>query len=68
MCARDEAQGFEGDSVELDAIPPDKLQELAEDCITRHIDKYTWKLSRMIESQEQEALQEIVDNLGEDIL
>lgn len=31
------ARGFEGDSVDLDAVPPDVLRRLTRDCIVRHI-------------------------------
>jgi hypothetical protein len=33
------AEKFDGDSVELDAIPPDDLRDLVRDTIEQHIDR-----------------------------
>ncbi|MGD9645069.1 MAG: hypothetical protein AB7U73_05110 [Pirellulales bacterium] len=50
------AKSFEGRSVELDAIPPDDLRQLARDCIERHIDSYALEQTRRIESLERDTL------------
>jgi hypothetical protein len=47
---------FEGDSVELDSLPPDVLRELVEDCITQHIDFDTLDRLRVVEAAERETL------------
>jgi hypothetical protein len=33
------AKNFEGDSVEVDAIEPDILREMAEQCVVQHVDQ-----------------------------
>jgi hypothetical protein len=48
---------FQGDSVEVDAIPPDRLRELVENCITRHIDQYRLERLRVVETQERKTLE-----------
>ena len=50
------AKNFEGESVEVDAIPPDLLRQMAEDCITRHIDDDLLESTRRIEEAERESL------------
>ena len=34
------ARGFDGGSVEVDAIPPTVLRQIIEDAITQHIDRH----------------------------
>ena len=48
---------FTGESVELDAIPPDSLRGLVEDSITQHIDESSYLQLCEIESAERESLQ-----------
>ncbi len=50
------AKDFLGDSVEVDAIPVDVLQELARDAIERHIDQRQFEITRIAEESEREAL------------
>ena len=50
------AKNFIGDSVELDAIPVDVLQELARDIIERPIDQRQFEITRIAEESEREAL------------
>jgi hypothetical protein len=50
------AQGFEGDSVEVDAIPPDDLRDLCMRCITRHIDGDALDSMKQAEQAERETL------------
>jgi hypothetical protein len=50
------AKGFIGDSVELDAIPPAKLRELIESCITQHLDSTTHNALVAAEESERETL------------
>jgi hypothetical protein len=61
------ARNFDGDSVELDAIPPDLLRRLVRDCIERHIDQR--KLAVTLAAEESERaylgrLAEAMENHG----
>jgi hypothetical protein len=57
------AKHFTGDSVEVDAIPPAQLRQLARDCIERHIDKRLLKRTQTVEAAERDTLETIVRNL-----
>lgn len=50
------AKGFEGESVEVDAIPPKTLRQIASDCITQHVDKKAYDVLIDAEAGEREAL------------
>jgi hypothetical protein len=50
------AANFMGESVELDAIPPDQLPALVRAIIERHIDQEQIKRLADIEEQERETL------------
>jgi hypothetical protein len=50
------ANGFVGDSVELDALPPNALRELVRDCIERHIPPWQLDALRAAEESERETL------------
>jgi hypothetical protein len=50
------AKGFIGDSVELDAIPPAKLRELIESCITQHLNPTTHNALVAAEQSERATL------------
>jgi hypothetical protein len=47
---------FEGGSVEVDAIPPDTLRDLARVCITKHVDSDIHDQLRITEQSERDAL------------
>lgn len=49
------SKNFEGESVEVDAIDPDILRELVEDCITNHIDQDVLDRNQVIEQAERES-------------
>ena len=51
---------FEGESVEVDAIPPRLLRELASDHITQHINKYALEKVYDVEQAERETLDTII--------
>jgi hypothetical protein len=51
------SKGFEGESVEVDAIPPNSLRELAASSITKHIDAMLLERARTTEKAERESLQ-----------
>lgn len=50
------AKKFEGDSVEVDAMPPSELRALAEICITQHIDQAALTSTRLVEAAERDTL------------
>jgi hypothetical protein len=54
------AKNFAGASVEVDAIPPATLRQLARDCITQHIDRYALRQTERIEAAELETFQAIM--------
>jgi hypothetical protein len=58
------SKNFVGQSVEVDAIPPTVLRELAKNCITKHIDPEVHRRLKVVEAQERETLQEMIDNFG----
>jgi hypothetical protein len=58
------SEGFAGDSVEVDSIPPDTLRSLVRNSIVRHIDPRQMAASLAIEEQERETLRRIIGNLG----
>jgi len=43
-------------SVELDAIPADKLRQLVRECIERHVDQHQLQILKIIEESEREQL------------
>lgn len=47
-------------SVELDALPPQVLEELVEECIAREIDQERWERTERVERLERETLASIV--------
>jgi hypothetical protein len=47
------AKKFDGESVELDAIPAEKIRELVRSCIERHVDQDQLKLLRVAEESER---------------
>jgi hypothetical protein len=60
------AKGFEGDSVELDALPPDVLRQLVRQCIERHISERELEVLRAAEASERELLHAWVERVEED--
>lgn len=55
------AQKFDGDSVELDALPSSELRSLVSDCIERHIDPETLNTLREAEQSERKILEQLAD-------
>jgi hypothetical protein len=53
------AAGFEGDSVEVDAIPSSMLRRLVRDAIERHIDQEALRFTRIAEDSERNVLMRI---------
>lgn len=50
------AKGFEGESVEVDAIPPRILRKMVNHCIVQHVDQAIYKQTLKIEQAERETL------------
>ena len=57
------SKGFKGESVEVDAIPPAVLRQLAQECITRHIDQQQLHATKIAEASEKEIWGRITDQL-----
>lgn len=60
------AKGFEGGSVEVDAIPPSVLRDLVEEAIAQHIDPHALELTLMAERNEREGLRRLRGMVGGD--
>ena len=50
------SKAFQGESVEVDAIPPDRLRALVRGCIERHVDQHAWEVEQLVEQREREVL------------
>jgi hypothetical protein len=53
------AHGFEGDSVELDALPPRVLCQMVRDVIERHITRQSLHVLRVSEESEREIIRKL---------
>jgi hypothetical protein len=53
------AHNFEGDSVELDALPSSELRSLVRECIERHISEQQLEILREAERSEREVLEQL---------
>jgi hypothetical protein len=58
------AKNFEGDSCELDSIPPDRLRDLVRECIMRHIDRARLATVQAAEESERAALKMFAQSWG----
>jgi hypothetical protein len=54
------ARGFDGGSVEVDAIPPTVLRQIVEDAITQHIEPEALRLDQIAEQSEREILTSMI--------
>jgi len=57
------AKRFKGESVEVDAIEPDELRRLCEECITQHVDQDAYERMLRVEAAERKTLADIQDSL-----
>ncbi|MEN3335677.1 MAG: hypothetical protein V7641_5042 [Blastocatellia bacterium] len=55
------SKNFEGESVEVDAIPPAMLRQMARECIEQHIDEDALERLHLAEQSERESMQIIAD-------
>ena len=53
------AAGFEGESVEVDALPAGALRAIVEDAILSHIDAEALRLTQVAEQSERDVLRRI---------
>jgi hypothetical protein len=53
------AKNFDGDSTELDALPPSVLRDLVRECIELHIDPHQVNVLREAESSERELIERL---------
>jgi hypothetical protein len=51
------SKAFEGESVEVDAIPPGALRQLAEQCIAQHVDQRQYEMMQTAEVEERKILE-----------
>lgn len=58
------SKGFEGGSVEVDAIPPRTLKALVHRCVERHLDPHALATLRNVEEQERATLRTIAASLA----
>ena len=58
------AKNWKGDSVELDAIPADKLRALCRKVIENHIEPAALEMSRKVEKEERETLATVLETLN----
>jgi hypothetical protein len=54
------SKGFQGESVEVDAISPDELRELVRECIEQHVDERALEITRIAEESERKILTEMI--------
>ncbi len=54
------AHGFDGGSVEVDAIPPTVLRQIVEEAITQHIDADAYRLNQVAEQTERRILTSMI--------
>ncbi len=57
------SKNFEGESVEVDAIHPDILRRMVNECIEQHIDYGLLEKTSMIENAERESLRKFIDGM-----
>jgi hypothetical protein len=59
------ARGFRGESVEMDAIPPDRLRAMVREVINRHVDQEQLRVLKVAEESERETLKKWASIIGE---
>ena len=57
------SKNFEGESVELDAIPSAQLRELARSVIECHVDQHQLKVLRTVEAEERQTMEQLAATL-----
>ncbi len=59
-----EAAKFNGRAVELDAIPPDRLNQIIKDAIVSHIDPHAWRVEQVAEQEERRILERLAGGVA----
>jgi hypothetical protein len=59
------ASTFLGVSVEVDAIPPQTLRQLAQECIARHVDEYRLRALRVAEESERTYMRQLAQAVAD---
>jgi hypothetical protein len=54
------SRGFDGESVEVDALPATVLREIVEKAIVQHIDRRAYELNQRMEASERDGLTRLV--------
>ena len=60
------SKSFEGESVEVDALPPRVLRELAKGYIEDHVDRHAYEVTLAYEAEERQMLKSIAAVYGRD--
>lgn len=55
-----QAATFGDIAVELDAIDPDRLVEIVEGAITRHVDQDAWRVQQIVEAEERRGIETLL--------
>jgi hypothetical protein len=55
---------FQGESIEVDAIEPQQLRRLVEECIVRHVDEHALGVLRLAEQSERDILTRLQRSLS----
>lgn len=55
------SKGWVGESIEVDAIPPARLRDIAEECITRHVDPRAHAQVLAVEAEERALLERMAE-------
>ncbi len=58
------ANGFKGESVELDAVPSNRLRAIVDGAIRAHVDSRQVELLQIIEAEERGILERLADEVG----
>jgi hypothetical protein len=59
------SKGFEGESVEVDAIEPTRLRQIVRECIERHVDRRALAVLKTAERSERELFSRLIERLGD---
>ena len=57
-------KGFDGESVEVDAIAPSDLRDIARDCIEQHVDEESLRRTRRVEDAERDTLATWIETMS----
>jgi hypothetical protein len=58
------SKNFKGESVEVDALPPEVLREIVSNCIEQHINRAALNRLHVVEAAERETLQTMIEGIG----